>query len=90
VKIEDIKTITATNVKVEGKAIVEATIENVYALDVLQAEYRAEVFLSDLADSNEQVNSCDRWELVKAGDGKLETWTVRFFAAPANEAEPQF
>lgn len=87
-KLEDIKTITATNVKVEGKAIVEATIENVYALDVLQAEYRAEVFLSNVADDNKQVNSCDRWELVKAGDGKDGTWTIRFFAAPANESEP--
>jgi hypothetical protein len=79
--LNDIKTIAATNVKVEGKAIVEATIENVYALDTLQAEYRAEVFLSKLAESNGQVNSCDRWELVEAGDGKLKTWTIKFHAA---------
>lgn len=80
-KLEDLKTITATNIKLEGKAVVEATIENVYALDTLQAEYRAEVFLSKLAESMGQVNSCDRWELVKAGDGKLDTWTIKFHAA---------
>lgn len=79
--LSDIKTIAATNVKVEGKAVIEGTVENVYGVDLLQAEYRAEVFLSKLAADNGQVNSCDRWELVKAGDGMLETWTFRFFAA---------
>lgn len=79
--VEDIKTIAATDLKVEGKAVVGATIENVYALDVLQAEYRAEMFLRGLAVENGQVVSCDRWDLVKAGDGNAETWTIRFFAS---------
>jgi hypothetical protein len=76
--LNDIKTIAATNVKTYGNAIIEATIENVYAVEVLQAEGRAEIFLNKLAAENGQVVSTDRWELVKAGDGKLETWTIKF------------
>jgi hypothetical protein len=76
--LNDIKTIEATNVKTYGNAIIEATIENVYAVEVLQAEGRAEISLNKLAAENGQVVSTDRWELVKAGDGMLETWTIKF------------
>lgn len=74
----DIKQITVTDVKLFGNAIIEATVSNIYALDTLQAEYRAEVALAAVAKENGQVASCDRWEGLKAGDGKLETWTIKF------------
>lgn len=79
--LSDIKQIRLTNIKTEGKAIVEATVENVYALDVLQAEYRAEKFLALVAKDNGEVVSADRWEVLKAGDGNLETWTIKFTAS---------
>lgn len=79
--LSDIKQIRLTNIKTEGKAIVEATVENVYALDVLQAEYRAEKFLALVAKDNGEVVSTDRWEVLKAGDGNLETWTIKFTAS---------
>jgi len=78
----DLKTIEATDIQTEGNAIVAATVSNVYALDVLQAEYRAERFLSKVATDHGQVNSCDRWELVEAGDGALKTWTIKFTSTP--------
>lgn len=79
--LSDIKQIRLTDVKTNGKAIVGATVENVYALDVLQAEYRAEKFLALVAKDNGEVVSTDRWEVVKAGDGNLETWTIKFTAS---------
>lgn len=79
--LSDIKQIRLTDVKTNGKAIVEATVENVYALDVLQAEYRAEKFLALVAKDSGEVVSTDRWEVVKAGDGNLETWTIKFTAS---------
>lgn len=84
VNLNDIAKIRLTDVKTNGKAIVEATVENVYALDVLQAEGRAEYFLAFVAKENGEVVSADRWEVVKAGDGKLETWTIKFTCSPAN------
>jgi hypothetical protein len=74
-----IKTITATEIEIEGTEIIEATIENVYAMDVLQAEYRAETFLASVAESNGQTVKADRWLTVKAGDGMAETWTIKFY-----------
>lgn len=80
-KLEDIKALTLTNVKTEGKAIVEAHVEGVYAVEILQAEGRAEKFLDMVAKDNGEVVSCDRWECLKKGDGMAETWTIRFFCA---------
>lgn len=79
--LSDIKSLAVSNVKTEGKAIVEATVENVYATNVLQAEGRAEKFLDMVARDNGEVVSADRWEVVKRGDGMAETWSIRFFAA---------
>lgn len=83
-KLEDISQIRVTDVKTYGNAVIEATVENIYALDVLQAEYRAETFLAFVAKENGEVVSADRWGVVKAGDGKLETWTIKFTCSPAN------
>lgn len=77
--INDLKTITATDVKIEGNEIIEATIENVYAHEVLQAEGRAEIFLYAEAERNGQTVKADRWLEVKVGDGMLETWTIKFY-----------
>ena len=79
--LSDIKELAVSDIKTEGNAIVEATVLNVYANDVLQAEYRAEKFLAMVAKDNGEVVSTDRWETVKAGDGMAETWTIRFFAS---------
>lgn len=79
--LSDIKQINVTDVWSEGNAIIEATVENIYALDVLQAEYRAEKAVQGHAKANGQVVSADRWEVVKAGDGNLETWTIKFTAS---------
>ncbi|UDL16724.1 hypothetical protein SEA_ATUIN_31 [Arthrobacter phage Atuin] len=79
--LSDIAQMAVTNVKTEGKAIVEATVTGVYATDVLQAEGRAEYFLADVAKANGEVVSADRWELVQKGDGMAKTWSVRFFCS---------
>lgn len=77
--INDIKSIRVTDIVTEGTEIVEATVENIYAMDVLQAEYRAETFLNTVASDNGETVKADRWLTVKTGDGQLETWTIRFY-----------
>lgn len=77
--INDIKTIAATDIQTNGTEITEATIENIYAMDVLQAEYRAETFLASVAEANGQTVKADHWLELKTGDGMLETWTIKFY-----------
>ncbi len=54
-----------TNIKTNGNAVTEATVNDVQATDTLQAEYRAEKFLASVAKENGEVVSCDRWEFVE-------------------------
>lgn len=77
--LEDYNKINVTGLKIEGVAIVEATVENVYALNSLQAEYRAEKHLCDVAEDAGQVVSIERWEVIQVGDGQSKPWTVKFF-----------
>jgi hypothetical protein len=79
VKLEDIAQIRVTDIITEGTEIVEATVENIYANDVLQAEYRAETFLNFVAGENGETVRADRWEIVKTGNGMAETWTIKFY-----------
>lgn len=78
-KLSDIKQIRVTDLKLEGNEIIEATVENVYATEVLQAEGRAEIFLYAEAERNGQTVKADRWHELKTGDGMAETWSIRFY-----------
>jgi len=64
-----------SNIKVEGKAIVDATITNVPGTDGIQAEYYAENFLATVAADSNEVVSCALWSaLERTGD----RWVIRF------------
>jgi hypothetical protein len=78
-KLEDIAQIRVTDIVTEGSEIVEATVENIYAHDVLQAEYRAETLLNMVASDNGETVKADRWLTVQQGDGMTKTWTIRFY-----------
>jgi hypothetical protein len=78
-KLEDIAKIRVTDIATEGDEIIEATVENIYANDVLQAEYRAETLLNMVASDNGETVKADHWLTVKQGDGMAETWTIKFY-----------
>lgn len=52
-----------------------ATVTEVFATNVLQAEFKAEKALDRFAEGKGMVNSCDRWELVER-TGNL--YTIKF------------
>ena len=78
-KLEDIKQIRIIDIAVEGTEIIEATVENIYANDVLQAEYLAETYLAFVAKESGETVKADHWLTVKTGDGMAETWTIKFY-----------
>lgn len=64
-----------THIVTAGKSIQSATVHNVEATDILQAELKAERFLNYIAKESGEVVSTDRWELVEAIGNR---YTIKF------------
>ena len=68
------------DIKMLGASVQAATVERIQASDVLQAEYRGEMFLKNEFEPTNTALSFERWELVEGPDEWNDnTWTIKYF-----------